>query len=191
MVVAALFCAARSDAAPILSLLPSTGTTGALPGQTVGWGYAVTNDDPTDWLVLTGVVATPFAFGTANDQIFDFPILAPQTTLTQNWTPGAAGLFELTWDLTAPAGFINAGVFTITAELWDADPFLGGSFVQSLPDFTAAYSASVTAVPEPATILLMTSGLGLAALARRRARRAPAIMRSESTDAVRCEQAPV
>ena len=140
VMIAALFAAPRADASPILTLLPSTGTAGADPGQTAGWGYEVTNDDPGYWLVLTGLtVTTPFAYGTVNDLIFDYPILAPQTSVTQNWLQGSAGLLEFTWDLTAPAGFVNTGVFTIAAELWDADPFLGGQFVESIPDFTLAY----------------------------------------------------
>ena len=95
VMVAALFRAAPGEALPILNLLPLAGTAGADPGQTIGWGYERSNDDPTYWLVLNGVVATaPFESVTPNDQIFDFPILAPNTMVTQGWVQGAAGLMS-------------------------------------------------------------------------------------------------
>lgn len=147
------------------SVLPSSGAISGAPGSTIGWGYSITNQSATNWLVMTGVSADVFSFGVPNAFVFDFPILAPLTTVTLVYDPvNGLGLFEFTWDPNAPIGFTNTGLFTVSGEFWDADPFLGGNFVSLGVDQSAAYSATVTQpagtpVPEPSTLLLMVSGI--------------------------------
>jgi hypothetical protein len=184
VMLVALTWAAPSQAAPIFTLVPASGSLVGAPGDTVGWGYEVVNDDPTNWLVISGLNSDGFQYGTVNDFIFDYPILAPGATLTTSYLAGIQGLAEFTWDLTAPAGFINSGFFSIGAELWDGDPFAGGQFALALADFTAPYDVSVTRapapVPEPATFVLLASGLGFGLLSRRR-RSAPGAAEGAAT----------
>lgn len=177
--LAVLLGTAPMEAAPLISLLPpGDATIIAAPGDTVGWGYEIVNDDPVHWLVVSSPNADLFAHGTVTDplNIFDFPILAPASAWTTPYVPGTLGLWEFTWDLTAPAGFVNSGVFRVGAELWDGDPFAGGQFASALPDLTAPYEVAVapppSAVPEPGTLLLVSLGLGFAGFARRRKRAA-------------------
>ena len=111
-IFAALLWAAPTQASPIFTLLPGAGSDVASPGDTVGWGYEIVNDDPSDWLVVSSFNSDGFQYGTVSD-IFDYPILASDTTVTVPYAPGLQGLAEFTWDATAPAGFTNSGVFTI------------------------------------------------------------------------------
>jgi hypothetical protein len=155
------------------STVPGSGVISGPAGSTIGWGYTLTNTSLTDWLVLTAVSADVFQFATASAAIFDFPVLAPGSSLTVSYLAGLAGLFELIWDPNAPIGFVNSGTFIVSAEWWAGDPFAGGSFLGFATEQSALYSASVTApvtaVPEPSGLFLTTLG-ALLLLRRQRPR---------------------
>jgi hypothetical protein len=163
--VAFLICPSAHADSWTLGLLPPSGAISGPAGATIGWGYTITNLSNTQWLVLSGISADPFQHATPN-AIFNFPIVAPGTTVTLAFDPNnLLGLFALTWDTTAPFGFTNSGTFIVNGEWWDGDPFVGGNFLSFAPDGTAAYSATV--VPEPGSLLLLGGGAGLL-LARKR-----------------------
>ncbi len=156
LVAALLFLAPEVWADGItLTLLPSPFISGT-PGSTIGWGYQLSAPSTnTNFIVFTGISSDPFLFATPNAGIFDFPIVAPGTTITMPYIPGAQGLFEITWDANAPVGFTNVGLFFLDFDLC-ADPSdpstcsSGGAL---------AHNYSATVVPEPATILLLATGL--------------------------------
>src|SRR5688572_12626597 len=116
VVFAAVMGAAPAEASPIFTLLPGAGSAVASPGDTVGWGYEIINDDPANWLVISSFNSDAFQYGSLNDFIFDYPIVAPGATITMPYLAGLQGLAEFAWDVTAPAGFTNSGAFTIGAE---------------------------------------------------------------------------
>ena len=168
-----------AEATPFTFTLAVADITGE-PGATIGWGYTVSNDTD-DWLELSGLGHEPlggplgiggtFEHATAQS-LFLFPILAPHTSESVPYGPGA-GLFELTWDPSAPLGFINVGQFVVSGTFWDADPFdpNGANVLGFADDQIAPYSATVitpTGVPEPTTVVLVSLGL---AAALQRARR--------------------
>lgn len=126
---------------------------------------------PANWLLTTNLGADAFLFGTPDASVFDFPAVAPGTTVTVVFdSTNLLGLFAFAWDVGAPSGFVNSGTFVLSAEWWDGDPFLGGAFIANAEDLTAPYSATVTAVPEPGTAWLLLSAVGVV-LSRRRQQR--------------------
>ena len=164
-------------AAPFtFSLLPASGAIAGEPGSTLGWGYSITNPSETDWLMLTTLNADAFLNVTTTEALTALPILAPGETQTVSYNPVTLeGLFQITWNALAPVGSVNVGQFVFSAEFWQGDPFEGGAFLSLADDQAASYSATVSAtsapVPEPATLLLMTTGLGATGLLQRRRRR--------------------
>jgi hypothetical protein len=131
--------------------VPDGVTVGSLAGLETGWGYSLHNESSSLWLVTTDLSAGTFRHATP-DLIFDFPDLAPGATVTlpYNPVPPAAGLYQILWNQDVPAGLVNAGTFTLSAEWWNGDPLAGGSFVGTAPSASQPYTATVT--PEPVTI---------------------------------------
>ena len=157
ILVVGLFFALTNPASAgvIFGLLPPDGSVSGAPGSLVGWGYALTNTDPSNWFMSTNLNSDSFSNGTPT-LLFDFPILAPGGTVTEAFdSVNSIGLFELQWDVSAPAGFVNTGNFTLSGEWWDGDPLNGGGFVATAPDIALAYSATVaegsSTAPEPAS----------------------------------------
>jgi len=150
-----------------------------------GWGYTLQNQSSSDWLVTTSLDAGTFLYATPQ-VIFDHPHLAPGASVTVPYDPiTPAGLYQILWDQDAPAGYVNSGTFTLSAQWWNGDPLAGGVFVSGAPSASAGYTATLTApsVPEPGTFELTTVtliGLLLAVVGIRRSR-----SRGQLADAVR------
>jgi hypothetical protein len=153
--------------------LPADGVINGAIGETIGWGYTITNEDPTNWLVISGLSGGSFMNGTPDASIFDYPILAPGTEINVPYT-ATTGLYGLTWDLSAPAGFTNAGTFVMSAEFWQGDPFVDGYFLVAGIDKSTSYAATVVdnntnPVPVPPSCLMLITGLaGLVSIRKRK-----------------------
>jgi hypothetical protein len=140
ILVVGLFFALTNPASAgiIFGLLPPDGNVSGAPGSLVGWGYAVTNTDLSNWFMSTSLNSDSFSNGTPT-LLFDFPILAPGGTVTEAFdSVNSIGLFELQWDVSAPVGFVNIGNFTLSGEWWDGDPLNGGNFIAAAPDIALA-----------------------------------------------------
>ncbi|HEY3825271.1 MAG TPA: thioredoxin domain-containing protein [Bryobacteraceae bacterium] len=146
------------------NLIPADGNVSGPAGSTVGWGYSITNDSATDWLLTINLNSDSFANGAASS-LFDFPEVAPGATVTETFDPiNSIGLFELTWDPDAPSSFINSGNFVLSAQWYDGDPFDGGNFIADAPDTNAGYSATVSSSVTPEPVLFPVIVAVLAAL---------------------------
>jgi len=145
-----------------LTLDPASGNISGAPGSTVGWGYTITNNT-TDWLETLSLSAGSFTNGTPN-AIFDFPTVGPGSSATEPFS-ATSGLYSFTWDATAPVGTVNNGVFTVSSDYYSGDPSAPSSVdLGAAPDATAAYSVTATApvaTPEPTSLILLMTGLGL------------------------------
>lgn len=145
-----LLLAAQAFAAT-LSLLPLNGQIDGAPGQTIGWGYTLFNDDPTNFLVTTGISSDPFSAATPQ-VLFEFPVVGPGVVLSVPLDLITfRGLYAIRWDDNAPVGTTNLGNFGIAAEWWSDDPLNGGVFIGAADLALAPYSAevAVSSVPEP------------------------------------------
>jgi hypothetical protein len=142
--------------------LPATGSVSGSPGSTVGWGYTLTNNT-SNWLEAVDLSAGSFTIGSPVAIIFfDLPILAPQTSVTVQFNAQTdAGLYELDLFPNAPLGASNTGTFLLDSQYFSGDPLSCGlsCLIGAAPELTANYTATVTSVPEPASLILLVSGL--------------------------------
>src|SRR5450631_1488852 len=58
------------------ALLPADGIISGSADSTIGWGYSLTNESSTNWLVTTGLSSDPF-LAAQSTSLFDYPDLAP------------------------------------------------------------------------------------------------------------------
>jgi len=148
----------------LFTTIPADGNVFGPPGSLVGWGYSITNTDTSDWFVSTDLNSDSFSNGTPT-LLFDFPDLAPGTTVTEAFDPvNSIGLFELQWDPSAPIGTVNSGNFILSGEWWDGDPLNGGNFISDALDTSAAYAATATgsvSTPEPGGFPLLVAGFAI------------------------------
>lgn len=156
------------------STIPASGDISGPPGSTIGWGFSITNNSQ-DWLETTALNAGSFlelnALVSPNPNLlFDYPIVSPEATVKMDYLAGSSGLYEITWDLLATVGFVNSGDFVLSGELFSTDPTsVGAVDLGAAPDLMTPYTASVAAVPEPSTMILMlTACASVVAFLRRR-----------------------
>jgi hypothetical protein len=167
-------------AAPALTLTPM-GSLSGQPGDTVGWGFRITNDAnyieitsasfclspvsfPACTLPTTGVF-TDFISG-YNDIIVGFSGDTDPATVAQPFDPIAlTGIGSFVIDPGAPIGAVDVGAIVLTYDVFNADPNdLGAKKLATDQVLTADASVEVgNSSPEPATFGIF--GLGLAGLA--------------------------
>lgn len=151
------------------STIPGDGNISGAPGATIGWGYSITNESTSDWLLATNLNADSFAFGTPT-LLFDFPEVAPGATVTEVFDPiGLTGLYEDVLNNPVPNGSVDSGDFVLSAQWYNGDPFNGGTLIGDAVDTNAAYTATVTSsssTPEPSSFVLLASGI-IAIIGRR------------------------
>src|SRR5262245_25834154 len=135
--LAGLLVASQGSADPMLSLSPFNGTVTGMSGQTIGWGFTITN--PADFLVVTGSQlcgsgsTPPFCnptmglLGSYTDFIGpQFIVVGPSpesTTVSQAFDAVAqTGTGSFTIDPLAQAGTSETGLIEISYDLYSVDP---------------------------------------------------------------------
>ena len=163
--------ATSAYAAPVLNLIPTVA--GGFAGGVTGWGYDITNPDPTNFLVLndsfvTGGLSTG-VFGNYVDYIAaNFIVIGPNgDSGPVAFNRGTlAGVGEFDFNAVVPPATRVTGAINIDYSLFSQDPndpnFDPGSFVGS---GTVSAAGEADIVPEPAPGLLIGLGLLLVALA--------------------------
>lgn len=161
-----------------LSLDPPSGALNGAPGETVGWGFTLTNDS-NYYLVVTGAdfLHQSPTLGSFTDLVGpQYLVLEPDNTLTQAFDASMQqGIGQFVLNLDAPVNSLISGQISLSYDLFSTDPTLDN--FDSIRDTistgnTVAAPASV-AVPEPATALLMVAGVPVFTALRRRGQPCP------------------
>jgi hypothetical protein len=179
--VVILFGCWAAKAAPTLALEPDGNVSGA-PGQTVGWGFTITNDTGFFLLFDSSQFCEPGqdpqfttctqTLGTYTDYIAsNGTLVAPHGSASQTFNPSTmTGIGAYTIDPSAPLFATDSGSIIATYMEYQGDPFNGGT--QASGDIEISAPASVTVnTPEPVSLLLVAAGLLVLGVQTRRCRR--------------------
>ena len=183
LLLAAMFAPLLAHAAPVLTLSPATGSISAIRGSVIGWGFTLSNPD-TNFLVVTSAAfckTTVVAGFTVCDQFPDpalgfftdyiaqsnFIVVGPapeSPIVTQAFNQILlTGIGSFAIAPAAPYGTFS-GQILLTYDLYSRspnDPLFNPDLDLLPPDTrgnTVTANAAVSAIPEPATILLVAAG---------------------------------
>ncbi|MBV8730606.1 MAG: hypothetical protein JO336_12440 [Acidobacteriia bacterium] len=170
-----------SQAAPVLTTLPASGTVSGSPGGVVGWGFTLSDNTPSEWVLLTGsqFTGSPI-FGTYIDYLSSNSapayVVGPSpesSTIQVPWNHSTmAGLGEFDINSTAAGALTVAGNILVHYSVFSQDP-LGPNFnpdtATLVADATVSVPAQVNIAPEPDSAWIISALLPLAWLWRRRA----------------------
>ena len=158
--------AARADSVSFTLLPPDVSGSA---GTTVGWGFSISNNSTTNYLDISAIDSSVFLDGTPDSSpfLFSFSSLAPGATAVQLFDPtNGLGLFQFTWDPTAPVGFTNTGFFGLqgafcnpAVDIFCAEDLSVPSTLLATADYSATVISSTSSVPEPSSLLLLVLGL--------------------------------
>jgi hypothetical protein len=181
----------------MLTLTPSGDITGS-PGQTVGWGFSITNTTGFFLLVdssnfcepgqdpFTGPVFTcapGLGASTYTDFIANNGTVIPPSGLIQPFnavTMTGVGAYMI--DPAALTGSIDTGSIVLSYQEYNGNPFAGGTQVSGDTELSAAASVTTAAaVPEPNSAALLAGALLMGLLIVRKRSRLRALPRSHPT----------
>ena len=128
---------ARADDSFTFTTVPNPGVVSTTPGSPVGWGYTLTNNSSTDYLVTLDVYGDVVldTLGTVDTSIFDLPIVAPLGTVSESYDPtnplNMFGLGQLFTDPGLTPGTTATGNFYIDAEFCDVTLTICSSTIET------------------------------------------------------------
>jgi hypothetical protein len=179
-------CLAGNAEMVTITTIPAGGAVTGSPGQTVGWGFTITNSTPYYLLFDASYFCEPGqdpasttctqSLGTYQDYIANNGTeIAPMSMLTESFNANTmTGFGAYNISPTALVGATDSGNLVATYMEYQGDPFNGGTQVSGDIELSAPASVTVVAAtPEPPSGILITlGGLG-ALLCRTRFRRPP------------------
>ncbi|MGA9883899.1 MAG: PEP-CTERM sorting domain-containing protein [Candidatus Acidiferrales bacterium] len=187
----ALVVCAQADETPTLTLDPVNGAVTGPAGSTVGWGFTLTGGS--DFAVISGsdfcvgVVTSPCSnsFGTYTDLAgSQFLVAGPgEGPITESFDDTSmTGIGSFAIDPASVGTLV--GDIVVTYDLYDVDPNSAnfdptadivslGNYLSTAASVTVGTNGTVTSTPEPGTLALLASGLGMLFLLKRKWRGLP------------------
>jgi hypothetical protein len=162
--------------AEMLAITPPGGAVTGSPGQTVGFGFTITNDTVYYQLFDASYFCEPSqdpaftpctqSLGTYKDYIANNgTVVAPMSMLSESFNANTmTGFGAYAISPTASPGAVDTGNLVATYMEYQGDPFSGGTQVSGDIELSAPASVSVipaSTVPEPsAGTMIIAAGLG-------------------------------
>ena len=150
-----------------ITITPASGISGR-PGETVGWGFYLTNDSLTDWVGFTNslfFMNLPATWGTYTDLSNMHDPFAPGSDkVFVPFLIDQSGAGSFTISKTATYNETSSGYIRFFYDIYNGDPTNGGTLLYSKSyDVVASVST-----PEPSTYILLFLSLGVVGYARKK-----------------------